>query len=345
VSLPGIAPAAGVAALLALCPTPAAAQAQYSSTCGVTGSATAPATIVYDPFSPSGLSQVTLPLILQRNRSLFFGYTNEVSLVLVAPAGTPPLSITYQGQNVLYQEGSTAGRPRALSSWDYGLGSAGEIRYTFGNLVASDMSAPLSLRVTVPPGTDLSPGETIYLDMLYMCSGASGMLSVFYPVRESRAVRLEINVVSALQAYYAGSALDFGEIGDVTTSQVTAAPDRYTTSSANSLRVKSSGPYEVRVRSQNDFRLMYPGGTASNTAQTIRYGVRFLGQDITSNTSFGTKTCARAGVGGAAGVLPIRAKLLEGGSGKTPSSAYTDTVTVTFTPLVTASAAQSCAAL
>jgi hypothetical protein len=321
------------------------AQAQFSPLCGVTGSATAPATITYDPFAPGGLSQATIPLILQRTRNLFLGRTGEVSLVIVAPAGTPPLQITYQGQSVLYREGSTAGRPRALDSRDNGAGSAGEIRYEFGGLFASDLSTPLNLRVSIPPGTDLVAAEPIYLDVLYICSGEGGMLSSLSPVRESRAIRLDVNTVSALQAYYAGSALDFGEIGEVTAQQVQASPDRYTTPTTNSLRVRSSGPFEVRVRSQNDFRLTFPGGSTANTAETIRYSVRFLGQDIASNASFGTRTCARAGVGGATGVLPISAKLTEGGAGKTPSSSYGDTVTITFTPLVTASAAQACAGL
>lgn len=326
-------------------PDAAAAQAQFSPLCGVSGYATAPASITYDPFAPGGLSQATIPLILQRTRNLFVGRTDEVSLVLVAPTGTPPLQVTYNGQSVLYQDGATAGRPRALDSRDNGAGSTGEIRYKFGGLFATDLSTPLNLRISVPPGTDLSPGESIYLDILYICSADGGMLSVLSPTRETRAIRLDVNTVSALQAYYAGSALDFGEIGDVTTAQVQASPDRYTTTTSNSLRVRSSGPFEVRVRSQNDFRLTYPGGNTGSSAETIRYSVRFLGQDIASNASFGTRTCARAGVGGAAGVLPIRAKLAEGGSGKTPSSAYADTVTITFTPLVAASAAQSCAGL
>lgn len=339
-----------IGATLAACglfalPEVAAAQTQFSPVCGVTGYATAPASITYDPFAPGGLSQATIPLILQRTRNLLLGRTDEVSLVLVAPAGSPPLQVTYQGQSVLYQEGTTAGRPRALDSRDNGAGAAGEIRYRFGGLFASDLSAPLNLRVTVPQGTDLAPGEPLYLDILYICSGDGGMLSVPSAVRESRAIRLDVNTVSALQAYYAGSALDFGEIGDATTQQVLAAPDRYTTATNNSLRVRSSGPFEVRVRSQNDFRLTYPGGNTGSASETIRYSVRFLGQDIASNASFGTRTCARAGVAGAAGVLPIRARLTEGGSVKTPSPAYADTVTITFTPLVSASAAQSCAGL
>jgi len=151
--------------------------------------------------------------------------------------------------------------------------------------------------------------------------------------------------VSALQAYYAGSPLDFGEIGDATTAAVLAAPDRYTTSAANSLRVRSSGPFEVKMRSQNDFKLTYPGGNLSNAAQTIRYSARFLGQDISSNSGFGTRTCARAGMDGSAGVLPLRATLKEGGSAKTPATNYSDIISITFTPIVTASSATSCAGL
>ena len=324
---------------------PAEAQSQISSVCGVTGSATAPASITYDPFSPTGLSEVTIPLVLRRNRGLIIGRTNEVSLVLVAPSGTPPLDITYRGYRVLYPEGSTAGRPRALDSKDNGAGAAGEIRYDFGSLFASDLSTALNLRVSVPPGTDLSAGDPIILDMLYICSGENGMLSVPVPTRETGSIRINVNTVSALQAYYAGAALDFGEIGDVTTAQVQAAPDRYTTSTANALKVRSSGAYEVQVRSQNDFRLTFPGGNLGDAAQTIRYSARFLGQEVTSNASFGTRTCARAGVGGEAGTLPLRATLKEGGAAKTPATNYADIISITFTPIVSAASATNCAGL
>ena len=335
--------ATGSALLLA--PFPAAAQSQTSAYCGVTGDATAPTTIFYDPFSSAGLSQATIPLILRRNRGILLGRTDEVSLILVAPAGTPRLEVTYQGYPVLYQEGSTAGRPRALTSNDNGAGAAGEIRYQFGGLFASDYSSPLNLRVTVPPGTDLSAGEPIILDILYICDGAGGQLSVPTPQRAANAVRLEVNTVSALQASYTGSTLDFGEIGGASTAAVQAAPDRYTTPATNALRVRSSGPFQVQVRSDNNFRLTYPGGDLASAAQTIGYRIRFLGQDITSNASFGTRTCARAGVAGTGAALPLRATLTEGGADKTPSANYTDTISVTFSPVVAASSPQSCANL
>src|SRR3546814_959955 len=43
-----------------------------------------------------------------------------------------------------------------------------------------------------------------------------------------------------------------------------------------------------------------------------------------SNAGFGTRTCARAGMDGSAGVLPLRATLKEGGAAKTPASNYGD---------------------
>lgn len=334
----------GLAGALAAA-SPAQAQTQITSVCGVTGSATAPTSITYDPFSPGGLSEVTVPLVLRRNRGVLLGRTAEVSLVIVAPTGSPALDVTYRGYRVIYPEGSTAGRPRSLDSKDNGAGSAGEIRYDFGSILSSDTSTPLNLRVTVPPGTDLSSGEPIVLDLLYICSGTGGMASVPVPVRETGTLRINVNTVSALQAYYAGAPLDFGEIGEATTAAVLAAPDRFTTSAANSLRVRSSGPFEVRMRSQNNFRLTYPGGNLSDAAQTIRYSARFLGQEITSNSAFGTRTCARAGMDGRAGTLPLRATLKEGGTAKTPAPNYTDIISITFTPIVTASAATNCAAL
>jgi hypothetical protein len=337
--------AAATAAALATVPTGAAAQTNFSGICGVTSGATAPVTINYDPFSPSGLSQVTIPLVLQRTRTLLLGRTDEVSVVLVAPAGSPPLQVTYQGQNVLYAEGSTAGRPRSVDSRDGGAGSAGEIRHSYGGLFATDFSPAFNLTVSMAPGANPPAGEPIYLDLLYICTAEGTMLNNLLPTRISRAVRVDVTTVSALQAYYAGSALDFGELGGVSTAQVQASPDRHATPATNSLRVRSSGPYEVRVASQNNFRLTFPGGNLSNPAETIAYQVSFLGREISATAPFGTRTCAAAGVTGTAGNLPLRARLIEGGSAKAPSPSYADRITVTFTPLVAASAAQSCSGL
>src|SRR3546814_12441858 len=96
------------------------------------------------------------------------------------------------------------------------------------------------------------------------------------------------------------------------------------------------------MRSQNDYKLTDPGGNLSNTAQTIRYSTRFLGQEVSSNAGFGTRTCARAGMDGSAGVLPLRATLKEGGAAKTAASHYGDLINIPCTPVVTASSATGC---
>src|SRR5690606_19995962 len=241
---------------------------------------------------------------------------DEVSVVLVAPAGSPPLQVTYQGQNVLYAEGNTAGRPRSVNSRDGGAGSAGEIRHGFGGLFGTDFSPAFNLTVSMAPGANPSAAEPIYLDLLYICTAEGAMLSNLLPTRINRAVRVDVTTVSALQAYYAGSALDFGELGGVSTAQVLASPDRYATPATNSLRVRSSGPYEVRVTSQHNLRRAIPGGNLADPAQPIAYRVSFLGREISATAPFGTRTCAAAGVTGAAGVLPLRARLAEGGSRK-----------------------------
>ncbi len=336
--------AAFVALGLGAWPGVAAAQTQFSPVCGVTGYATAPASITYDPFAPGGLSQATIPLILQRTRNLFLGRTDEISLVLVAPAGTPPLQVTYQGQSVLYQEGTTAGRPRALDSRDNGAGAAGEIRYEFGNLFATDLSAPLNLRVSVPQGTDLAPGQSIYLDILYICSGDGGMLSVPTAVRESRAIRLDVNTVSALQAYYAGSALDFGEIGDVTTQQVAASPDRYDRDDQLAARAQLGpvrGPRALAERLPayvSRRELCQHRGDDPLQRALPRSGHRL--ERRVRHTHLRTGGRRRLSRRAADPRQADRGRVRQD-----PSSAYADTVTITFTPLVSASAAQSCAGL
>jgi hypothetical protein len=335
---------AGWAALAIVVSAGFAGDAQAQSRCGASGQATAASTITYDPFSATGLSQVTIPLILTRTRGNVVGYTRDVSIILTQPVGSPAYQVTYNGYNVLYSEGATQSRPRATTSQDSGTNAAGEIRYTWGGLLASDVSTPLNLRVTVPPNADLSAGDPIEFDILFVCTGVV-LDNVGTPTRLADGIRINVNTVSALQAYYAGSALNFGEVGDLTTAQVTSAPASYTTPLSNTIRVKSSGPYEVRVQSQNDFKLTFPGGALGDASQTIRYQARFLGTNVTSNSSFGTRTCQRAGVSGSGGTLPITATLLEGGAGKAPSDNYADTITVTFSPVVTASAALSCAAL
>ena len=126
-------------AVVTLVAAPAAAQ---STSCGVTGQALAASSITYDPFSPSGLQQITVPLVLTRYAT-GSAKTQNVSFVLTKPANTPNYQVLYEGVSVLYTEGQTQGRPIIGTT-------SGQVYYQFGGATAPDNSTPLNLVVTVP---------------------------------------------------------------------------------------------------------------------------------------------------------------------------------------------------
>ena len=201
----------------------------------------------------------------------------------------------------------------------------GTVYYDFGNQNAPD-TVSIPLVVTIPGNLNLVAGDPIVFDIRYICRGQSRLESVYFPATLTDAMTVRINVLSALQASYAGPALDFGEVGAVTDSQ---AP---THSIAGNVRVASSGPFTVTMNSANAYRMTYPGGNIATTAETLRYSARFLGQTKSSATpNFSTVYCNRAGTGGQ--ILPISVTLLEGGTTRVPSPNYLDTLTVTVAPL------------
>jgi hypothetical protein len=159
------------------------------------------------------------------------------------------------------------------------------------------------------------------------------MTNVTTPTVLPAAVRINVNVLSALQASYVGTQLDFGEVGNVGTPEVQASPGRFTTSATmNNIRVASSGPYRVELSSQNNFRLILAGGNLASSSQTLQYSLGFLGQRLASGVPFSPTTCVRSGIGGVN--LPIQARLLEGGQRKAPSNSYSDVITLTISPLL-----------
>jgi hypothetical protein len=193
------------------------------------------------------------------------------------------------------------------------------------------VTLPTPIRVTVPANVDLSAGRPIEFDIVYVCDGVGGLANVTTPTVLRAAVRINVNVQSALQASYVGSILDFGQVGNVSTSEVQSASGRFTTSATmNNVRVASSGPYRVELTSQNNFRMTYAGGNLGSSSQTIQYALGFLGQRVTTGIQFSSTTCARAGVGGVN--LPVQARLLEGGQRKAPSTGYSDIITITISP-------------
>ena len=307
-----------------------AAAAQTS--CGVTGQAQAPGTITYDPFSPSGLQQVTIPLVLTRVAD-GGAKTQQVSFVLIQAPGAPTYQVLYQGQNILYTENATAGRPTIASQ-------SGQISYNFGGASAPEQSTPFNLTVTVPPNTDLSAGQPIRFDILYVCNGTGGLRDITTPTRLTGSIQINVNVLSALQASYVGPALDFGEVGAKTDLQVATDPGPRT----GFVRVASSGPYSVRMTSQNGYRLTYPGGNVALPLQALRYRATFVGQTRdAANPAAIERVCSRAGLASAGQLLPIQTTLLDGGVGRVPAPDYRDILTVTITPLVAPQNGTSCA--
>lgn len=307
--------AAALLSLLAsIAITPAA---DAAGPCGVSGTTT---TSIgnYNPFTGSGINQVTVTMNLTRFRSAN-GYTRHVDFYFVQASGSPAFTITHSGWNVLY----TAPAIHTLSVPF--PPPNGTVFLDFGGYFSPDTQTNQFV-VSIPGGLDLNAGDPLVFDIRYVCDGENGVQDVFSPATLTDAMTIRINVLSALQASYAGPALDFGEIGSVTDLQAGAH------SVTGAIRVASSGPYAVSLSSANNYRMTFSGGNLANTTQTIKYSTRFLGQ-TKSNTSpsFATVACQRAGTGGQN--LPIAVTLQEGGATKMSSPSYRDTLTVTVTPL------------
>jgi spore coat protein U-like protein len=310
----------------------------FAQNCGVTGSAQASSSITYDPFGPNGLQQITIPLILTRY-AVGGAKTQTANFVLTKPAGTPNYQVLYNGVSVLYTEGATGGRP------SIGAQTAGEISYNFGGASAPDQSTPFNLLLTVPAGLDLSAGQPIRFDISYVCNGTGGMKDVTIPTKLISAIQINVNVLSALQASYVGPALDFGEVGLKNDAQAPTDPGPRT----GYIRVASSGPYSIELRSEKGFRLSYPGGNPAVANQAIAYQAALLGQTRNPTDSSSIRqVCSRAGLAtGSAGQgvrIPVTVTLLQGGQNKLPAPSYLDNLIVTITPLLDPQSGVTCGA-
>lgn len=312
-----IMPRLGAALLSLLASIAIIPAADAAGTCGVSGTTT---TSIgnYNPFTGSGINQVTVTMNLTRFREAN-GYTRHVDFYFVQASGSPAFTITHSGWNVLY----TAPAVHSLSVPF--PPPSGTVFLDFGGYFSPDTQTNQFV-VSVPGGLDLNAGDPLVFDIRYVCDGENGLKDVFSPATLTDAMTIRINVLSALQASYAGPALDFGEIGSVTDLQ--ASTHRV----AGAIRVASSGPYTVNLSSANNYRMTFSGGNLGDATQTVRYSTRFVGQ-TKSNASptFTTVACQRAGIGGQN--LPIEVTLQEGGSTKVASPSYRDTLTVTVTPL------------
>jgi hypothetical protein len=301
--------------------------------CGLTASGSFSPTITYDPFSASGISSVAATLTLTRvgdsndktanARFYFTTPASTASGIVITTASTG-------AANTLIYGPPFAASPDLVN--DTGAG----IIHQWPAQTGAD-TITLAANITVPAGVDLTAGPTIPFGIRYVCTGSGNVKAVNTPTEITGAFTLNVKVLSALQASYAGPALAFGEIGSVTTASLAGTPRVV----SGNVRVASSGPYTVAMTSSNNYRLR-----VGASGDTIGYTAHFLGQNRTNGSpTFTTINCAKAGVAGVN--LPITATLTEGGSGKAPSTSYVDVLTVTVTPFATGSlsAPQTCSTI
>ena len=337
-----------VAALLALSP----ATAWAAGRCGLTTVSGGTATVNYDPFSPTAVSINITSLTLSRvngpggekTSSINFYVTgqtpaqNGTTMSIVSATGSG--SGTGFNQNIFYNFGSPGPSPLDNSSAPV----PGIFRWVFsGNNAASD-TFTVNMQINLPANLNLTAGNQLLFDIVYSCAGtgAGGPFSDTGTV--SGAISANVKVLSALQASYAGTDLAFGEIGNVTNTQVTSSPASYRTAASNFIRVQSSGPYRVTLTSGNGYRMTYPTGNLATATQRVNYSLKFLGETRhESATTAITKTCSAAGVGSAfEDLLYLQATLREGGQGKQVAPDYRDLLTVTIEPLVVPDPAVNC---
>ena len=318
-----------------------------TSTCGVTGS-TSTAPVVYDPFNPSGLASTTITVNLTRVNNSGGGDTRIVNFFLRANAATgsatdgatiTPISvagsaaITGLGLNIFYNYTAAPPIYAPTSAVPSAANRFLKINFT-GNNAASN-TAQVTFQVSLPANLNINAVQSLAFDAIFACNIQGGQSNGLEQTGSfANAVVFPVTVLSALRTYYAGTALDFGEIGNIPA----VPPSPVKTNPANYVFVQSSGAYSVTLSSQNGFKLFKPGAAVDN--DKVKYSLRFLGMDVNSTTTPTggataiTRSCMRAGLTTAGNSLPIQATLQEGGQGKNPSPTYADILTVTVTPLI-----------
>jgi hypothetical protein len=233
---------------------------------------------------------------------------------------------------VLSDDGSGTGgnvvHERPGPSLEPGLDDNDEIDLAFPS---SDTlaSRTVQMQLRIPAGTAIDPGIYQHVfDVKYLCDYQDGRSD---RGNVNRGFSIYLSVASAVQASLVGTEPDFGEIGTLSDIDVASAPPSVT-QRRHYLRVASTGPYQVDVVSQNNWRMTATGAPTGNDAERIRYQYELLGQTLSSaRPNFTPVRCEASGVTGEN--IQLAATLTEGGQGKVPSPNYRDIVTITVTPL------------
>lgn len=310
-------------ALAALGGALAASNAAQAQACITFQTATVSGT--YNPFSPTGTITQQLTLTAHRMTYSGGGYkTQEVDFFFLTPPGTDPgYQITWQnsGNSILEQP---PGHTLVFSN-----SQTNQVYIDYGGVGQSDDDT-FTVNLTVPINADLEAGDTLIpFGLKYYCKMTGGGNNPDIQGTVANALNVQIHVLSALRASFAGSNFDFGDVGKIKTADLGAAQEL-----TGALVIASTGPYDVDVTSDNNYRLVLLTGDPSNVNQRMDYEMDLLGQQRThGDPIFTTVTCERAGI--VNHNIPIKVKLLEGGSGKALSMAskYQDYINVKFTPL------------
>jgi hypothetical protein len=294
----------------------------HAATCSVSNATASASLGSYDAFSAGGLTNVPFTFTLNRPNN----GTGAVDLVFVSPSNLPNYNISQAGTPVTTSSNSAP--TLSLASPPSGTVSIPASAWV-GNSVSVNLTA------SVASGLNLATGANSFTYQIrYSCQGQNGSTEATN-VTSASPITAGFTVLSALQASYVGSPLDFGN-----------NPPSGTARTGN-VRVASTGPFSIAVASGSGlYAMTYPGGNAATAGQSIRYSLSFLGEAPDHATSFATVNCQSAGTTGE--TLPISATLEEAGTtsaGKTAAPDYSDYISVTVTPLATAGGQQSCPTL
>ena len=211
-----------------------------------------------------------------------------------------------------------------------GLDDPGEIDLDFRGFFPP-ATRTFELQLRIPAGTDWPAGPIVArFDVEYLCESGFNFDSGV----QIQGFQMTFPVSSALSATLSGPDQDFGEIGHLSTTAVASSPTSVT-ERRSLLRVSASGPFELRIESQNSWRMTSTGSQTTVAAERIAYRYQLLGQTLDAGRQLFTPVICRAtGVGGQ--LIPLTATLTEGGLGKIASPTYRDFVTITITPLAVA---------
>lgn len=309
-----------------------------AAVCGLQGSATGQVSL-YDPFRGGGLPTSRVSLNVTRINPSGGGKTalvafylraravpdvNNVAIKAVSFQPTGAINIYGLNQNIFYGAGSSA--PNLV------LSTKAPVGYTivdFGGNTSGADNLTMAFDITLPTSLDVAASSRLAFDLNYRCSGTGGGKPFEETGSIPDALSFPIKVVSGLEASYSGHVLDFGEVGTMTDADISKNQSIYIKSGW--VNVRSTGPFTLRLASQNGYRLTFPGGDIGKASQTLKYTARLAGAAATSNgPSSTTISCARAGL--TIQQIPVSAELNEGGSLKAASSSYSDILSITLSP-------------